>query len=77
MNTNKKQTQPHLIYFNMSKKPNTIFVEQLVLVQDPILGSKYELQLVEVEAIDVVTELSETLTKEVKKATKKAAKNEQ
>jgi hypothetical protein len=61
----------------MSKKPNTIFVEQLVLVQDPILGSKYELQLVEVEAIDVVTELSETLTKEVKKATKKAAKNEQ
>jgi hypothetical protein len=61
----------------MSKKPNTIFVEQLVLVQDPILGSKYELQLVEVEAIDVVTELSETLTKELKKATKKAPKNEQ
>jgi hypothetical protein len=65
----------------MSKKPNTIFVEQLVLVQDPILGSKYELQMVEVEAIDVVTELSETLTKELKKATKKAtkkaAKNEQ
>lgn len=58
----------------MSKKPNTIFVEQLVLVQDPILGSKYELQLVEVEAIDVVAELTETLTKEVKKATKKAPK---
>jgi len=60
----------------MSKKPNTIFVEQLVLVQDPILGSKYELQMVEVEAIDAVTEVSETLTKELKKATKKAAKNE-
>jgi hypothetical protein len=61
----------------MSKKPNTIFVEQLVLVQDPILGSKYELQMVEVEAIDAVTEVSETLTKELKKATKKATKNEQ
>ena len=65
----------------MSKKPNTIFVEQLVLVQDPILGSKYELQMVEVEAIDAVTEVTETLTKELKKATKKAtkkaAKNEQ
>ena len=61
----------------MSKKPNTIFVEQLVLVQDPILGSKYELQMVEVEAIDAVTEISETLAKEVKKATKKAPKNEQ
>ena len=73
MNTNKKQTQPHLIYFNMSKKPNTIFVEQLVLVQDPILGSKYELQLVEVED----TESRVAKTKEVKKATKKAAKNEQ
>lgn len=58
----------------MSKKPNTIFVEQLVLVQDPILGSKYELQMVEVEAIDAVTEISETLAKEVKKATKKATK---
>lgn len=58
----------------MSKKPNTIFVEQLVLVQDPILGSKYELQMVEVEAIDAVTEVTETLTKEVKKATKKAPK---
>ena len=56
----------------MSKKPNTIFVEQLVLVQDPILGSKYELQMV--EAIDAVTEISETLAKEVKKATKKATK---
>ena len=61
----------------MSKKPKTIWVEQLVLVQDPILGSKYELQMVEVEAIDVVAELSETLTKELKKATKKATKNEQ
>ncbi len=73
----------------MSKKPNTIFVEQLVLVQDPILGSKYELQIVEVEVtlqdgipeellknhgIDVVAELTETLTKELKKATKKATK---
>ena len=57
----------------MSKKPNTIFVEQLVLVQDPILGSKYELQLVEVED----TESRVAKTKEVKKATKKAAKNEQ
>jgi hypothetical protein len=58
----------------MSKKPNTIFVEQLVLVQDVILGSKYELQEVEIEVIDVVTELTETLTKELKKATKKATK---
>ena len=71
----------------MSKKPNTIFVEQLVLVQDPILGSKYELQKVEVtlqdgtskellenHGIDVVAELTETLTKELKKATKKATK---
>ena len=73
----------------MSKKPHTIFVEQLVLVQDPILGSKYELQMVEVEVtlqdgtskellenhgIDVVAELTETLTKELKKATKKAPK---
>ena len=56
----------------MSEKPKTIWVEQLVLVQDPILGSKYELQMVEV--IDAVAEISETLTKEVKKATKKATK---
>ena len=61
----------------MSKKPNTIWVEQLVLVQDPILGSKYELQMVEVEAIDAVTELSETATKAPKKKTKKEPKNEQ
>jgi hypothetical protein len=40
----------------MSKKSNTIWVEQLVLVQDPILGSKYELQMVEVED----TETTET-----------------
>lgn len=53
----------------MSKKPHTIWVEQLVLVQDPILGSKYELQMVEVEDIDAVTEVTETLTKELKKAT--------
>jgi hypothetical protein len=68
----------------MSKKPNTIFVEQLVLVQDPILGSKYELQMVEVEVtlqdgtseellenhnIDVVAELTQILTEELKKAT--------
>jgi hypothetical protein len=68
----------------MSKKSHTIWVEQLVLVQDPILGSKYELQMVEVEAtlqdgtseellenhgIDVVAELTETLTEEIKKAT--------
>ena len=33
----------------MENKPKTIWVEQLVLVQDPILGSKYELQMVEVE----------------------------
>jgi post-segregation antitoxin (ccd killing protein) len=73
----------------MSKKPKTISVEQLVLVQHPILGSKYELQMVEVEVtlqdgtseellknhgIDVVAELTETLTKELKKATKKATK---
>ena len=76
----------------MEKKTNTIFVEQLVLVQDQILGSKYELQMAEVKVtlqdgtpkellknhgIDVVAELTETLTKELKKATKKAAKNEQ
>lgn len=68
----------------MSKKPNTIFVEQLVLVQDPILGSKYELQMVEVEVIlqdgtseellenhniDVVGEITKILTEELKKAT--------
>ena len=58
----------------MSKKPRTIWVERLVLVQDPILGSKYELQMVEVEAIDAVAEITETLTKEVKKVTKKATK---
>lgn len=40
----------------MENKPKTIWVEQLVLVQDPILGSKYELQMVEVED----TETTET-----------------
>jgi hypothetical protein len=43
--------------------------EQLVLVQDPIFGSKYELQMVEVEAIDVVSEITKILTEELKKAT--------
>lgn len=57
----------------MSKKPNTIWVEQLVLVQDPILGSKYELQMVEVED----TESRVTATPKAKKAPKKAPKNEQ
>jgi hypothetical protein len=36
------------MYFNM-KHTETIVVEQLVLVEDPILGSIYELQLVEME----------------------------
>lgn len=49
MNTNKKQTQPHLIYSKMKKETKTELAERLVLVQDPILGSKYELQEVEVE----------------------------
>jgi hypothetical protein len=31
------------------KKTEILKVEQLVLVYDPILGSRYELQLVEVE----------------------------
>jgi len=42
-------------------------VERLVLVQDPILGSKYELQ--EVEVIDGVEVLSNILAEEIKKAT--------
>ena len=33
----------------MENKPKTETVERLVLVQDAILGSKYELQGVEVE----------------------------
>ena len=69
----------------MSEKSQTIWVEQLVLVQDPILGSKYELQMVEVVeseffqhlGIDATTELEKILTEEIKKATKKAPKNEQ
>ena len=57
-------------------------IEQLVLVQDPIFGSKYELQEVEVtlqddtsekllenHGIDVVAELTQILTEELKKAT--------
>ena len=57
-------------------------IEQLVLVQDPIFGSKYELQEVEVtlqddtseellenHGIDVVAELTRILTEELKKAT--------
>lgn len=46
-------------------------VERLVLVQDAILGSKYELHEVEVdiESIDIVDELTKTLTEEIKKAT--------
>jgi hypothetical protein len=47
----------------MENKPNTETVERLVLVQDPILGSKYELH--EVEAIDGVEVLSNILTEEV------------
>jgi hypothetical protein len=56
--------------------------EQLVLVQDPIFGSKYELQEVEVTLqdgtseellenhnIDVVSEITKILTEELKKAT--------
>ena len=61
----------------MENKPKTIWVEQLVLVQDPILGSRYELQMVEIEDTDVVTSVTQTLTKEPKKAPKKAPKNEQ
>ena len=46
-------------------------VERLVLVQDAILGSKYELHEVEVdiESIDIVDELTKTLTEEIKKST--------
>ena len=49
----------------MENKPNTERVEQLVLVHDPILGSKYELQ--EVEFIDAVKVLLNILTKELDK----------
>jgi len=57
-------------------------IEQLVLVQDPIFGSKYELQevkvtlqdgtpeeLLENHNIDVVAELTQILTEELNKAT--------
>jgi len=54
----------------MSKKSKTETVERLVLVQDPILGSKYELHEVEVEI-----ETTETATKVPKKKTKKEPKN--
>lgn len=40
------------------QKPQTEVVEQLVLVHDPILGSKYELQSVEVY-IDETNESTE------------------
>ena len=51
--------------------------EQLVLVQDPIFGSKYELQMVEVVeseffqhlGIDANAELERILIEEIKKAT--------
>ena len=51
----------------MSKeqKQQTEVVEQLVLVHDPILGSRYELQ--EVKLIDAVELISEILTEELKK----------
>ncbi len=60
----------------MSKKPNTIFVEQLVLVQDPILGSRYELQMVEVEDIEPTKTVTKAPKKEAKKEAKKAPKKE-
>jgi hypothetical protein len=49
----------------MENKQNTEWVEQLVLVYDPILGSKYELQ--EVEFIDSEKVLLNILTKELDK----------
>ena len=57
------------------QKPQTEVVEQLVLVHDPILGSRYELQSVEVESeeffqhlgIDASAELERLLTEELKK----------
>jgi hypothetical protein len=49
----------------MENKPSTERVEQLVLVQDPILGSRYELQ--EVEFIDAEKVLLNILTKELDK----------
>jgi len=61
----------------MKKETKTIWVEQLVLVQDPILGSKYELQMVEVEDIEPTETVTKAPKKEAKKAPKKAPKNEQ
>lgn len=50
----------------MENKPNTERVEQLVLVHDPILGSKYELQEVEF-FIDAEKVLLNILMKELDK----------
>jgi hypothetical protein len=61
----------------MKKETKTIWVEQLVLVQDPILGSKYELQMVEVEDIEPTETVTKAPKKATKKAPKKAPKNEQ
>jgi hypothetical protein len=61
----------------MKKETKTIWVEQLVLVQDPILGSKYELQMVEVEDIEPTETVNKAPKKATKKAPKKAPKNEQ
>ena len=52
----------------MSKKQTEV-VERLVLVVDPILGSRYELQNVEIEVIDAVEELNSTLTTELNDTT--------
>lgn len=51
----------------------TEIMDQLVLVYDPILGSRYELQSVEVvveESIDIVSVLTETLSSELDKSIK-------
>lgn len=51
----------------------TEIVDRVVLVQDPILGSRYELQSVEVrveESINIVSTVTEILSSELDKAIK-------
>ena len=57
----------------MAKKQKAVekqVQEVIVLVHDPILGSRYELREVEVESIDAVAAITEILSSELDKATK-------
>lgn len=57
-------------------KIEDVLSQKLVLVHDPILGSRYELQTdvteveIKVESIDVVDAVTETLSAELDKAIK-------